>query len=74
MSRPYRTWGVRLPSGDVRVYGDQEWVRSGRAVTDAHPDGEVVVCDVTITAGTWRAPAPDDEGFPVFTGLRKASD
>ena len=55
MSRPYRTWGVRLPSGDVQVYGDQEWVRTGGAIWEVHPDGILMKRTLTVTATPWES-------------------
>jgi hypothetical protein len=57
---------VRLPSGEVKVYGDQDWVRSELPLLLEHPDGEIVVRDVEITQGEWRSPEGEDTFYPTF--------
>lgn len=52
---PVTEWGVCLPNGDVKSYGDQEWVRSGQAIKDCHPDGILMKRTLTVTATPWES-------------------
>lgn len=47
-------YGVRLPDGNVKVYGDQAWVALGDFTREgAHPDGTVVRRRVRVIHGPW---------------------
>jgi hypothetical protein len=40
--------------GDVRRYGDQEWVACGDAVREQHPEGFVIARTIQVSYGPWR--------------------
>jgi hypothetical protein len=62
-------WAVRTPDGGIRVFGDQEWVKDGRAAED-DPGLSTVHRDVKITYGPWSDEAPSST--PVPGDLREA--
>lgn len=43
-----------LVAGKRQVYGDQQWVRDGRAVRDVYPEGRTQRRTITITYGEWE--------------------
>lgn len=52
---PVIEWGVCLANGEVKSYGDQEWVRTGGAIWEVHPDGILMKRTLTVTATPWES-------------------